>query len=137
MPVMFIHLKENAFSEERRTELLVKASELYAEILESPIDRVRIFINTYQSATLAVGGKVVTDDEPGAPFFEFIVMQGRPLKQRLRCMEEITRLIASTLEVDENTIRCACWPVPPEDWGIAGTPASLIREKEIADRKEA
>lgn len=31
-------------------------------------------------------------------------------------------------------IECDCWPIPPEDWAIGGTSASVARAAEVAAR---
>ena len=136
MPIMNIHLKEDCFNDEQITELLEKSSQHYCEVLECPIDRVRVFINTYPGNRMSVKGKVCTDpDDKGAPYFEFIVLEGRSVDQIQQLIEKFTGLIASVLQVEQNLVRGACWPVHPAHWGIGGVPASLTRAREIAARK--
>lgn len=137
MPVMHIHLKQGAFADEKIERLMVEASALYAEVFECPIDRVRVFINEYPGARMAVAGKVQSADaDCGAPFYEFIALQGRPQAHFDRLHEGCTGLIADILDVDRKVIRGACWTIPPERWAIAGNPAAVVRADEVKARQD-
>lgn len=137
MPVLTINLERDAYTESQLRGLLVGASELYARVLESPLERVRVFLNLYEAGAMAVGGRVAGEGGPRAPFFEAIVMQGRSAEQRQRLMLEVTDLIEEVLQEERTHIRGVCWTVPPEDWCIAGTPASVKRAQEIEARRRA
>ncbi len=137
MPILTINLQREAYGREQLDRLLVGASELYARVLESPLERVRVFINLLDPGAVAVGGRIVAESGARAPFFEAIVMAGRPEAQKQRLMQEVTDLIEEVLQVERSGIRGVCWTVPPEDWCIAGTPASVRRAEEIAARRGA
>lgn len=134
MPILTVNLQRDAYTRDQLHRLLVGASELYARVLESPLERVRVFLNLIDPGALAVGGRIVEKGGVKAPFFEAILMEGRPAEQKRRLMQEVTDLIENVLEVERAHIRGVCWSVPPEDWCIAGTPASEKRAEEIAAR---
>ena len=134
MPIVTFHLAEGAASEAQCEQLMSQASAAYAEILESPIERVRVFINVYSAKRLAVGGAVLAEDSQGAPYFEYLVLQGRPASQRQALMSTFTTLVADVLAIDKGLVRGRCVQLDPEDWGIGGTLASELRKKEIDSR---
>lgn len=137
MPIMEIHLAADAYDDAQLEELAVKCSQHYAEILQSPVERVRVFINEYRAQAMAVGGVLVSKGGTAAPYFTFLVLEGRPVEQKHALLSGFTELIEQTLGVERSLIRGGCWPIPPEDWAIAGTPASIKRAAEVAARKRA
>ncbi len=134
MPIVHFHLVEKAYSDEQCEALMVESSRLYAQVLHSPIERVRVFVNLYSKAMVAVGGLVVSRGAQPAPYFEFVVLSGRPLDERQRLIVGFTDLVESILGVERSVIRGACWTIPAEDWGIGGVPASMLRSKEVLSR---
>lgn len=137
MPILTVHLSCDTYAGEQLERLLVSASEIYARVLDSPLERVRVFLNLIERDAMAVGGEVVATSDRHAPFFEAIVLEGRPAQQKQLLMEAITDLLEDVLQVDRAGIRGVCWSVPPEDWCIAGTPASTKRAREIRARENA
>lgn len=137
MPIMEIHLAKGAYEDEQLEALSIKCSQLYARVLESPVERVRVFIHEHRACAMAVGGVPVSKGARPAPYFQFIVLQGRPVEQKHALLTGFTDLIEDILGVDRKLIRGGCWPIPPEDWAIAGTPASIKRAAEVAARAEA
>lgn len=135
MPVVQFHLAEKNYSQEQCEELMVKASELYSQVLDSPMERVRAFINFHPEWGMATAGKPVSKRGIVAPYFDFIVLEGRPLNQCHALLEGFTSLLVDILGADRNLVRGSCRPVPPQYWGIGGRPASEIRYKEIEARR--
>ena len=85
---------------------------------------------------MAVGGKLLSQGGPAAPYFHFLVLEGRPIEQCHRLIEGFTDLVVEILRAERSLVRGGCWPIPPQYWGIGGTPASLTRVQEIAARAE-
>lgn len=137
MPVMEIHLVEGQHADEPCKTLLRRCAELYAEVLKSPMDRVRVFITTHRPEYFFAGGRLASEDPVPAPYFSFIVLEGRSLEERQRLLSGFTDLIVEVLGVDRGRVRGACRPIPPEDWGIGGVPASVLRAAEVKTRAEA
>ncbi len=134
MPILTVHLQHEACSGEQLNEFMKQASELYAAALECPLARVRVFMNLYAPDRVAVAGRITSESGARAAYFEFLALQGRPLEQRHRLLEGFTDLLQDILGVERSVIRGVCHNIAPEDWAIAGTPASVARQKEIAAR---
>lgn len=134
MPVVNFHIVREACSAEQRDRLLKGASQLYSEVLSSPMERVRAFITLRSAEECAVAGDTVSNNHLHAPFFEFIVLEGRSLDERQQLMSGFTSLLASTLDVDPGLVRGRCIRVHPQDWCIGGAGADRVREQEIAKR---
>lgn len=67
MPVAHFHLVDGAYSAEQRRRLLADASRCYAEVLDSPIERVRAFVVRYDPGDAATTGTVIADGGTPAP----------------------------------------------------------------------
>lgn len=127
---MTVHLLEGRHRPERVAALLAALTTRYAEILDSPVERVRACVRTYPPEHWATGG------EPGreAPYVEALVLAGRPVEQRHRLLAGFTDLVVEILGADRALVRARTVPVDPDDWGIAGRPASAARRAEIDAR---
>jgi 4-oxalocrotonate tautomerase family enzyme len=132
VPVAHFYL--TACTEEQERRLLEDGSARYAAILESPLERVRIFVHHHPPASTAVGGRVVADTGQHAPYFSALMLRGRPVEQRHQLLNELTELLAEILCADRSLIRGLITEVDPDGWGIGGVPASVLRADEIAAR---
>jgi 4-oxalocrotonate tautomerase family enzyme len=132
MPIVEVHLVEGMHTAAQHSELLRAVSARYAEVLDSPLDRVRAYVTLHRPEHWATGG------EPGsassAPYFTAIVLEGRPAEQRRRLVEAFTDLLVDLLGVDRKLVRGRVIQVHPDDWAIGGVPASTARRSEIAAR---
>lgn len=137
MPILTIHLGEGHYSDAQCEKLLVETSRLYAEVLKSPIERVRVFIQTHKPSHIAVAGVPSSQSQAKAPYFHFLVLKGRSLEERHQLLRGFTDLIVEILQVDRTLVRGGCWPIPPEDWAIGGLPASIKRADEVEARVQA
>ncbi|GAC1619628.1 MAG: hypothetical protein NVS9B10_00530 [Nevskia sp.] len=137
MPILHFHLAEGAATAAQHERLLVEASRLYADVLKSPIDRVRVFIQLYPKQLIAIAGRPSSENELQAPYFHFLVLEGRPLAERHALLRGFTDLLVEILGVDRPLVRGGCWPIAAEDWAIAGTPASAMRAAELQARAAA
>lgn len=140
MPILEYHLVENVYTDEQCEQLLVESSKLYAEVLKSPIDRVRVFIHLHKPTMAATAGVPISRGGRSAPSFHFLVLQGRPMEERLALLTGFTDLLVNLLGAERSLVRGGCWPIPPEDWAIGGTPASAMRAAEVkvrADQSDA
>ncbi|WP_068804269.1 tautomerase family protein [Thauera phenolivorans] len=134
MPILHFHLAEGHYATEQHERLLTEASRFFADVLRCPIDRVRAFIHLYRPELTAVGGVPVSREGTRAPYFSFIVMEGRPLEERHRLLAGFTDIVADVLGVERSLVRGGIVPVQPENWSIGGEPASVRRRDEIAAR---
>ena len=135
MPVAHFHLVDDHYPPDRVRSLLERASQLYAEVLGSPVDRVRVFAVRYRAEEVATGGTVVAAGGAAAPFFTAIVLAGRPEEQRHALLAGFTDLLVEELGCPRELVRGRIEQVDPADWGIAGGPASSVRSGEIAARQ--
>jgi 4-oxalocrotonate tautomerase len=137
MPILEYHLTEGTYTDAQIADLLESSSRLYAQTLESPIERVRVFAHLHAARHVAVGGKLVSDGGTPAPYFHFLVLEGRPLDQCQALLAGFTDLVERCLGAERSAVRGGCWPIAPAHWAIAGTPASITRAQEIATRAAA
>lgn len=111
----------------RRAELLARLGAVYAEVLDSPVERIRVYLVEPQAATVgAVPGE--------APYFTAVVLAGRPASRRAALLTRFTDVLVEDLHVPRESVRGQIVEVAPENWGIGGTPASVLRAQEIARR---
>ncbi|MCB1888474.1 MAG: tautomerase family protein [Rhodocyclaceae bacterium] len=134
MPVVNFHLIDTPANRAGVKPLLEGACALYAEVLGAPLDRIRCFVTFHDPDTFLAGGALCSENGQNAPFFDFIVLDGRSLEQRHRLLAGFTDLLVEQLGVERDFIRGCCRRVPPEDWAIGGVPASEKRKAEIEAR---
>lgn len=137
MPILEYHLIEGQYQDAAISDLVIASSELYASVLNSPIGRVRVFVHLHKPAFSAVGGKLVSNDGQAAPYFHFLVLEGRPLSECHALLEGFTGLVVEKLQVPREMVRGGCWPIPAQYWAIGGTPAAVSRAHEIQGRINA
>ncbi len=130
MPIVEVHLVEGAHTPAQHSSLLTALTRRYAEVLDSPVDRIRACLVLHRPEHWATGG------EPGveAPYFTALVLEGRPAEQRHRLLGAFTDVLVDVLGVDRGLVRGRIVRVHPDDWGIGGVPASAARRSEIAAR---
>ncbi|MEU7812569.1 tautomerase family protein [Pseudonocardia sp. NPDC049154] len=134
MPVAHFHIVRRGVDPAQRRRLLVEASRVYAEVLDSPIERVRVFVVEYDPESAAVGGEVVAEGAPAAPYFTAIVLAGRPATQRQELLARLTDLVVDVLGAERRLVRGRIVEVAPENWAIGGVAAASVRADEIAAR---
>lgn len=137
MPVLNIHLVSGQHSPEKVEELLLACSHAFAEGLNCPVDRTRVFVTDHAPRQFCLGGKMVSDSGEQTAYFSFIVLEGRPLEDRQKLLGKFTDLIVDILGVPRAVVRGGIVPVAPENWAISGVPASVTRQAEIAARAAA
>ena len=135
MPIVHFHIADGYASPAQEERLLVGACQLYAEILQCPVERVRAFLHVYPPSRCAAAGTLISRSSQQAPYFEFSVLDGRPLDQRQRLLGGFTDLIVEILGVDRALVRGQCKRVAAEEWSIGGKPASEQRAAEIKNFK--
>jgi 4-oxalocrotonate tautomerase family enzyme len=130
MPILEVHLVEGEHSAAQHAELLAKMSTRYAEVLESPLERIRAYVTLHRPEHWATGGVAGVE----APYFTAVVLEGRPAEQRRRLLGAFTDIIVDTLGADRRAIRGRIIQVSPDDWAIGGVQACSVRSAEIAAR---
>jgi 4-oxalocrotonate tautomerase len=137
MPILNFHLVQGQHDSAQIQTLLLKASALFAEVLACPIDRVRVFATEHAPQHFCIGGKLVSQHEQVAPYFSFIVLEGRSQEDRQRLLSGFTDLVVDILGAPRANVRGGIVPVAPSDWSIGGTLASELRQAEIEARRLA
>lgn len=137
MPILNFHLVQGQHEAAKVETLLLKASALFAEVLACPIDRVRVFATEHAPQHFCIGGKLVSQHEQVAPYFSFIVLEGRSQADRQRLLSGFTDLVVDILGAPRANVRGGIVPVAPSDWSIGGVLASELRLAEIEARRLA
>ena len=137
MPILEYHLTDGQYTDAQCEKLLIESSKLYAQILKSPLDRVRVVIHQHKPSMVAVAGVLMNKGGKSAPFFFFLALLGRPLDERHALLTGFTDLVVDILGAERSAVRGGCWTIPPEDWAIGGTPASVLRAAEVKARADA
>lgn len=132
MPVAKFHVSGFTGEAQVIRTFLKRVSETYAEILECPQERVRVYFLPCSADMAAIEGKV---PGPLSAFFDFVVLEGRPLEQRQAIARSFCKLIHEVLGVDVGRVRGQCIRVEPGDWCIGGQFASDLRKSEIEARQ--
>lgn len=134
MPILHFHLVEGQFTQAQHERLLSEASQFFAKVLQSPIERVRACITLHRPELFAVAGKLVSNSGEQAPYFTFIVLEGRPIDERQRLLSGFTDIVVDVLKVKRELVRGGIMPVHPENWAIGGELASNLRQAEVRAR---
>lgn len=133
MPLLQIDLREGV-SEAKVTELVEKVPARYAELIESPIERVRATVNEVPATHWRVGGK--SESQP-YPLVRVELMKGRPPDLLRLIMTELSSLVAEILDIPVTRTRLLITEMEPAHWGIGGIPAAEVRANEVAARAAA
>ena len=137
MPIVNFRLVAGQHSDEQIGDLLMRSSELFAEVLEAPLDRIRAFVDEVRPQAAMVGGELVAAGAPEAPYFDFLLFAGRPLEHAHRLLVGFTDLLVECTGADRSLIRGSVRFVDPAHWAIAGGPASIVRKAEVEARAQA
>lgn len=121
---------------ELKSELLRRTAELFAEITESPIERIRTQVHELPADSFAVGGVSVAASGVQAPFITLDLLEGRPPEQSSALIERMSALVADLVGVPVARVRLRINEVATTSWGIGGVPASELRKIEIDQRRE-
>ena len=100
MPILEVHLVEGEHAAAQVAALLERMSTRYAEVLESPLERIRAYVTLHRPEQWTTGGVAGVE----APYFTAIVLEGRSAEQRRRLLGAFTDIIVDTLGVDRLVI---------------------------------
>lgn len=117
-----------------KRRLLVETAELFAEIIESDVARVRTQVHELPGDDFAVGGVPISESGVQAPFITLDLFRGRPDTQHRALCERIPPLVAEIVGCPIERTRLRINEVFPEGWAIGGVQASELRRAEIAAR---
>jgi 4-oxalocrotonate tautomerase family enzyme len=136
MPFLRVDLAAPVAPEVKR-DLLRRTAELFAEIIESPVDRIRTQVHELPGGSFAVGGVPIAESHAQAPFITLDLFKGRPAEQHTALIERMSRLVADIVGAPIERVRLRINEVEPGCWGISGVPADQLRKTEIDARSES
>ena len=123
-------------------QLLREASATLAHVIESPPDRLQVWITEIDPGLYAIAGEPADEvlervprHEAEIPLIRMALMEGRPVEMLHRVMAELSEVVARVLGSDPQRIRVQIDHVHPDRWAIGGVPASVKRAAELAARK--
>ena len=117
-----------------RRRLLVESAQLFADLIDSDIARVRTLVNEFPADSFAVGGVPCSESGEQAPYITLDLFEGRPDEQHRALCEQIPRLVADIVGCPLQGIRLRINEVFPGGWSIGGEQASRKRRAEIDAR---
>jgi 4-oxalocrotonate tautomerase family enzyme len=127
------------------TAALIKGvSEAFATALEAPKERLRVWLTEVpahawgyagDTAENAMTAKDRADVE--MPLVMMHILEGRPKEMHHRLIELTNQAVASALGTGSERIRVCIIEIKPDSFGIAGVPAAIARQAEIAARAAA
>ncbi|WP_232665416.1 tautomerase family protein [Pseudonocardia sp. TRM90224] len=123
MPVLEVHLVEGKHASAHLAELLETMSARCAEVLDTPIDRVRAYVTAHAPDRWAAGGVAGAE----APYFTATLLEGRSGELRRRLLGALTDVLVDVVGADRRLVRGRIVQVDPDDWAIGGVSASIVR----------
>jgi 4-oxalocrotonate tautomerase len=136
VPIVTYHLVSGRHHHTAVGELLRRSCELFAEVLECPVDRVRAFAHEHRPELVCIGGELAATGVAEAPYFHFMLLEDRSAEQRQRLLAGFTDLLVEVLGAERSLVRGGLVLVAPEDWVIGGVPASAVGRDEVVARPE-
>lgn len=123
-------------------QLVREASATLARVIESPIDRLQVWITEVDPELYAIAGQPADEvlahtprAEVEIPLIRMVLMEGRPVEMLHRVMAEMSAVTARVLGGDPKRVRVQIDLVTPDRWAIGGVPASVARAAELAARR--
>lgn len=134
MPIVEYRVVAGRHTDAELGELLRRSCTLFAEVLGAPIGRVRAVATEYRPELMCVGGELVSSSAPEAVYFSFFLLAGRPVEHQQRLLAGFTDLAVECLGAVRELVRGGVVTVTPDEWAIAGVPASEARRAEVQAR---
>jgi phenylpyruvate tautomerase PptA (4-oxalocrotonate tautomerase family) len=142
MPVARFFLPRGSFPDEAIGSMLVEISHFYARALYPeadplPMDRVRTWVTLVDAPHWCLAGQLASEGGATTPYFECLILIGRPIEAHHRLIAGFTDILARHLGCDPKLVRGRVVPIEADNWGIGGVPASLARRAEVEARARA
>ncbi|QTH24790.1 MULTISPECIES: 4-oxalocrotonate tautomerase [Sphingomonadaceae] len=141
MPIVEFHLTEGRQSDDDIGALLEQSTDFYVRTLYPavdplPLDRVRAFVSLHRPQHWATAGVLASDGGADAPYFTCLALAGRPQEQLHALLRGFTDLIVMHCSCERRHVRGQVISIAPENWCIAGEPASMVRAGETERRAQ-
>src|SRR5579875_398061 len=107
----------------RADSVLAAAAKVIVDTLEVKVGSLRLRLDV-----LAEGSYSIIDGKPQGPFVvaHIAILEGRDDAKKTRLVAEMTRVLASELNVAESDIRVFIVEYPKVHWGIGGQTAAAV-----------
>lgn len=144
MPLIAIDVVEG-LGPERHRALVREVSAVVAEVIESPVERLRVRVNAVPLDQWGVGGVPAAEvagagtfpDAEQAPMIAIDLLQGRPESEHVVLLARVSATVAEIVGCGVDRVRMRINEVPPALWGIGGVPAAAERADEVKRRRQA
>lgn len=143
MPVAHINILQG-HSKEILKKVIHDVSMAMADILAAPKDRLEVWITEVDPDLWGVEGEPASEvlkrlprSQVEMPFVEMVLMEGRPIEQHHKIITTVTDILVQHLGTDRGRIRVHIANCKPDNWGIGGTAAAILRKAEIDARAKA
>ena len=133
MPYLRIDVAGPIDAEVKR-RLLHDTAQLFADLIDSQLERIRTIVHEVPADSFAVGGVPISESGVQAPYITLDLFEGRPDDQHRALCEQIPRLVAELLDCPLDGVRLRINEVFPAGWSIGGVQASEKRRREIEAR---
>lgn len=121
--------------------LLREVSVAFARAIESPPERLQVWITEVDPGLYAITGEPADEvlqrlprGQAEIPLIRMALMEGRPVEMLHRVMADLSEVVAGVLGGDPQRVRVQIDPIHPDRWAIGGVPASQARAAELAAR---
>ena len=128
MPFAHVYLQEG-HSKEDVKRLVTEISNLYAETISAPLERLRVWVSEIPLYAWAF-----VQEE--TPIVQLHLLAGRPKEQHHALIVGMTDVVERVMGVRRQSIRVCITEVSPDSFGSGGIPASIARKAEIEAREK-
>lgn len=141
MPVAHINVLQG-HSKEVLKRVIRDVSNAMVDVLSAPKERLEVWVTELDPDLWGIGGEPASEilkSKPRAqvemPYVEMVLMEGRTAEQHHQMIAAVTEVIAEHLGTEKNRIRVHIANCKPDNWGIGGIAAAILRKAEIDARK--
>ena len=143
MPVAHINILQG-HSKETLKNVIRDVSQVIADVLSAPKDRLEVWVTEIDPDLWGIEGQPASEvlktkprGQVEMPYVEMVLMEGRSPEQHHQVIEGVTNALAQHLGTDKNRIRVHIANCKPDNWGIGGVAAAILRKAEIEARAKA
>jgi 4-oxalocrotonate tautomerase family enzyme len=143
MPVAHINILQG-HPKETLKKVIYDVSMAMADILAAPKDRLEVWVTEVDPDLWGVEGEPASEvlkrkprSQVEMPFVEMVLMEGRAVEQHHQIITTVTDILVQHLGTDRGRIRVHIANCKPDNWGIGGTAAAILRKAEIDARAKA
>jgi len=143
MPVAHINLLKG-HPRETLQRVIREVSNAIAEVLSAPKDRLEVWVTEIDPELWGIEGRPASEvlkEKPRSavemPYVEMVLMEGRTPEQHHQVIKAVTDVIVANLGTQRERVRVHIANCKPDNWGIGGTAAAILRKAEIEARARA